>query len=137
MIETIKDIAAVVGCISAIIALCVTVFKPLRKRFVNWIKRKSNTTEIEKKIDNLSNLLKEHIEKDDEKTEALNRLSKSQLCLMRNSITDTYYRYREEKKIPLHIREKLIKEYEDYHENNGNTYMNTIFPEMLEWEVVD
>ncbi len=43
--ESIKDIAAIVGCISAIIALITTIFKPVRKKFVNWVKHTSEASE--------------------------------------------------------------------------------------------
>ena len=43
--ELIKDIAAVVGCISAFIALITTIFKPVRKKIVNWIKHTSEASE--------------------------------------------------------------------------------------------
>lgn len=43
--ELIKDIAAIVGCISAIIALVTTMFRPVRKKIVNWIKRTSEASE--------------------------------------------------------------------------------------------
>lgn len=43
--ELIKDIAAVIGCISAFIALVTTIFKPVRKKIVNWIKHTSEAGE--------------------------------------------------------------------------------------------
>lgn len=43
--ELIKDIAAVIGCISAFIALITTIFKPVRKMIVNWIKYTSEASE--------------------------------------------------------------------------------------------
>ena len=43
--EFIKDIAAVIGCISAFIALITTIFKPIRKMIVNWIKHTSEASE--------------------------------------------------------------------------------------------
>ena len=43
--ELIKDIAAVIGCISAFIALITTIFKPVRKMIINWIKHTSEASE--------------------------------------------------------------------------------------------
>lgn len=43
--ELIKYIAAVIGCISAFIALVTTIFKPVRKKIVNWIKHTSEASE--------------------------------------------------------------------------------------------
>ena len=35
--ETVKNIAAIIGCISALIALITTIVKPIRKKFVDWV----------------------------------------------------------------------------------------------------
>lgn len=43
--ELIRDIAAVIGCISAFITLITTIFKPIRKKIVNWIKHTSEASE--------------------------------------------------------------------------------------------
>lgn len=45
IMELIKDITAVIGCISAFIALVTTIFKPVRKKIVNWIKHTSEASE--------------------------------------------------------------------------------------------
>lgn len=44
--ELIKNIAAVVGCISACIALIVTIVKPLRTTVVNYFGRKANESKF-------------------------------------------------------------------------------------------
>lgn len=52
--ELIKDIAAVIGCISAFIALITTIFKPIRKRIVNWIKYISEASETSATIKDIN-----------------------------------------------------------------------------------
>lgn len=52
--ELIKDITAVIGCISAFIALITTIFKPIRKRIVNWIKYTSEASEISATIKDIN-----------------------------------------------------------------------------------
>lgn len=44
--ELIKNIAAVVGCISACIALIITIVKPLRMAVVNYFGRKANESKF-------------------------------------------------------------------------------------------
>ena len=58
--EIFKNIATVVGCISACIALAITIFKPLRQQIIDSVISKSqyqriadNITKINKKIDEL------------------------------------------------------------------------------------
>ena len=51
--EILKNIATVVGCISACIALLITIIKPLRQWFINSILKKSEDSTREKKIDKM------------------------------------------------------------------------------------
>ena len=53
ILDIIKDIAAVVGCISACIALLTTIIKPLRQRFIDAIIKKSKDTNMDDKIDKM------------------------------------------------------------------------------------
>lgn len=52
--ETFKNIATVVGCISACIALAVTIFKPLRQLIINSFVRKSQQTDCQVTIEDLN-----------------------------------------------------------------------------------
>ena len=52
--ELIRDIAAVIGCISAFIALITTIFKPIRKKIVNWIKHTSEASETSAAIKDIN-----------------------------------------------------------------------------------
>lgn len=81
--ELIKDIAAVIGCISAFIALVTTIFKPVRKKIVNWIKHTSEASETSaavKEIDAKITALKgnvgeilERIDKIDDRIKTLDK----------------------------------------------------------------
>ena len=51
--EIFKNIATVVGCISACIALLLTIIKPLRQRLIDSFIRKTKDTKRDAKIDNM------------------------------------------------------------------------------------
>ena len=51
--EVFKNIATVVGCISACMALLVAIIKPLRKRLIDSFIRKTRDNERDIKIDNM------------------------------------------------------------------------------------
>ena len=51
--EIFKNIATVVGCISACIALLVTIFKPLRQRLIDSFIRKAKDTKRDVQIDGM------------------------------------------------------------------------------------
>ena len=65
-IEIFKNIATVVGCISACIALLVTIVKPLRQRLIDSIARKAQSQEMKDDIKSMSDkvdlLLKENMD---------------------------------------------------------------------------
>lgn len=54
VIEVIKEIAAVVGCLSTLVAFLTLIIKPLRKRIVDKFAEKAQKQSIEKKIDSMS-----------------------------------------------------------------------------------
>ena len=62
-LETIKDIAAVVGCISACMALLTAIIKPLRQRIINSIIKKSKDTKRDDKIDAMDKKIDKLLEK--------------------------------------------------------------------------
>ena len=62
--EIFKNIATVVGCISACIALLVTIIKPLRQRFVDSIAHKSQYQKMVSNIEDLSKKLDESLTND-------------------------------------------------------------------------
>lgn len=63
--EVVKNIAAVVGCISAVIALVGTIVKPVRKKFVNWVKHTSEASETSMAIQDINTKLASLTEKVD------------------------------------------------------------------------
>lgn len=51
--EVVKNIAAVIGCMSAGIGLIITIFKPVRQYIVNSITRKEQETNINLKLEEI------------------------------------------------------------------------------------
>ncbi len=66
-IEVIKEIAAVVGCLSTFVAFLTLIIKPLRKSIVDKFAEKAQKQSIEKKIDSMSTKVDTII--DDNKTQ--------------------------------------------------------------------
>lgn len=67
VIEVIKEIAAVVGCLSTLVAFLTLIIKPLRKRIVDKFAEKAQKQSIENKIDSMSTKVDTII--DDNKTQ--------------------------------------------------------------------
>jgi hypothetical protein len=55
-------------------------------------------------------------------------------AILRNEILRIYYKYVDEKRIPTYEKENLIGLYGPYHGLHGNTFVDAIYPEMMEWE---
>ena len=78
-IEIIKTIATVVGCISACIALAITIIKPLRQRIIDSFIRKSKDTKRDAKIDQIDQKLDKILKDNSEKAAYLARKTLSKV----------------------------------------------------------
>ena len=62
-IEVFKTVGTIVGCISACIALALTIIKPLRQRFIDSIIKKSKDTKRDEKIDKMDKKIDKLLER--------------------------------------------------------------------------
>ena len=67
--------------------------------------------------------VKDHKKKDTQQQKAL-------LCLLRSNITSKYYLYSELGSIPYYEKENVDRMYEQYKDMGGNSYVDTIVPEI-------
>lgn len=72
--EIFKNIATVVGCVSALIALTMTIIKPFRKWVVDSFVRQSQAKEIKSKIDNIGLMMNRSLENDEAFEKRLSRV---------------------------------------------------------------
>ena len=128
MIETAKNIAVFVGLFLSSISALTILIKPFRKWFMNKISNVNKDT-----LSEIKEMLKLHIIESEKKNLSQNE---ALLCITRSEITAIYYKYFELKAFPIYERENLIKLYDSYEKNGGNSYIHTIVNEMLEWEVI-
>lgn len=69
--------------------------------------------------------------------ESVDLLNASNLDLMRYNMNSLYYRYRPYKKILDCDKKAFMKFYNDYHQMGGNTWIDTLYNEVLTWEIVE
>ena len=74
MIEIFKSIAAVVGCISGLIALSMTLIKPFRKWIIDSFVRQSQAKEVRAKIDNMVIMMNQSLTNDADFEQRLSRV---------------------------------------------------------------
>ena len=77
--EIFKNIATVVGCISACIALLITIIKPLRQRVANSFIKKSQDTKRDETIDNMDKKIDKLLENNKCLNDRLTRVEKNVL----------------------------------------------------------
>lgn len=72
-------IATIVGCISACIALAVTIIKPFRKWIIESFVRQSQAKEVKIKIDNMVSMMNESLENGKTVNDRLSRVEQNVL----------------------------------------------------------
>jgi len=66
----------------------------------------------------------------------LNDVRDGQRCLLRSEILHTYYRHREAKKIRQYEYENIVYLYKAYKALGGNSFIDHIYQEINDWEVL-
>ena len=77
--EIFKNIATVVGCFSAIIALAMTIIKPFRKWLIDSFVRQSQAKEVKAKIDNMVTMMNQSLDNDEAFERRLSRVEENVL----------------------------------------------------------
>ena len=65
----------------------------------------------------------------------IHRLVEGQRCQLRSDMLHTYYRHKDIKKIRQYELENFILMYKAYKALKGNSFIDKIHDEVLEWEV--
>lgn len=117
ILEIIKMIGAAAGGILSILAL----FTMLSKKPKQWF------------IDNVREATKDEFDKIHH---FIDKTEKTDLNTLRHDITLLYEKYRDKKEIPMKMRENICTLYEDYVARGGNSYVKTIYEEMMSWKVI-
>jgi hypothetical protein len=79
ILEIVKDIAAVVGCIMTCLGLLTTIIKPLRQRLIDSIIKKSKDAKREEKIDKMDKKIDTLLENNEKLEKRLTRVEKNVL----------------------------------------------------------
>ena len=132
--ETIKNIAAIIGCILSTISLITLCTKGGRAFVHGFFKR--NTKEIQDEnarqtsdIQHIKEILNLMLNK----FAGLEEVSMQQ-C--RDTIKTIYYKYQKDKRIPLYERKTADKTYHIYKTIfHGNSYASLLYKEICKWEI--
>lgn len=134
--EIFKNIATVVGCISACIALLITIIKPLRQILVNSIAHKSQYQKMIDNIEKLNNKLDESLTNDAKIQERLEKVEKNVLeneAERLKSELSTYYNKccRGLQIFPEEML-RIDEVYDKYHNKLGRNHIGTKMYDAIE-----
>ena len=66
----------------------------------------------------------------------MNKIINGQKCELRSDMLRIYYNHREEKTIRQYEYENFVELYEGYKALKGNSFIDKIYAEVKEWEIV-
>lgn len=70
-------------------------------------------------------------------SQSMTLINEAQMDVMRYNMNRIYYKYRPYKKILDCDKKAFIKFYNDYHSMGGNTWIDTLYTEVITWEIVE
>ncbi len=132
--ETVKDIAAILGCVLSAISL-ITLCTRSGRAFVRNLFSNYTRTLVEENQQQSKDIaeIRQSVLKLNDKINALEEVSKQQ-C--RDTIKNIYYKYYKVKKIPLYERKTIDYTYSIYNSIfHGNTYAELLYKEICSWEI--
>ncbi|MBQ9959986.1 MAG: hypothetical protein IJP01_06480 [Oscillospiraceae bacterium] len=69
-------------------------------------------------------------------SDRVHNIAEGQKCILRSDMMRTYYRHHDERKIRQYEFENFIACYKAYKALDGNSFIDKIYAEVLEWEVI-
>ena len=140
MLETIRNISAVLGCASIALGLICTINKTARDWISKIFARKKCEETQKETMDSLCAKLDAYINSNEEFKNALLEDMEVQKDFSRdqcrNNIKDIFYRYCGAKKIPLYEFKAATDTYSTYKDKlHGNHYIALLYNEMQKWEI--
>ena len=142
-------IAGGAGSLITIITFCTLVFKPLRERFIKWIRKIMNREEIDKeivsvndkfnkeisgineKIDKLTELVEKTVVQNDNLQSEMSKQSEALKASLRNSILKIYYDCKTKGYITTFQLQNVTELFENYKALGGNSFISHLMDEIL------
>lgn len=139
IVDLAKDIATIIGCLSALLAFLMTVSKPIRKWISNIFNKIKCDEEQNETINNLVNKLDKYIESNEEFKIALHKDMDVQKEFAKDQcraiIKDIFYQYCDSKKIPIYAYKTASSAFNTYCKLGGNSFICLLWQEIQKWEI--
>lgn len=139
-IDTFRNIATVIGCITAIVGLVTLISKSVRTKLTSFIVESSDKSGVESQLKKITDMIEQN-----EKADAAfrNRIEKSlsitldaTVRSLRLEIKDIYTKYKDIKILPIYEKKAILDIQELYIDKlHQNHWGKTLLDEMMTWEV--
>lgn len=118
-----QNFGSIIGVIITIVTFLGIISKKPKKALRNLIREeaKAANQELEDDVKNV----KEKLESNEQTT----------IAMIRHEITETYYKYRDNKKLPSNVKEDVLSLYERYEKLGGNSFVHSLIDEVKTWEI--
>ena len=147
--EVVKNIGSILGYIISMFTLYALIKTKFLGTLGGYVKKEAGSDkyseaikEIHERLDQMDNTIKDFMESDKELKEHISKRLQNQndACrqLLASVIEDTYYENRGFKTLDSVSLKRVVNAYSIYHEElKGNSYITSIYEEMMEWDHVN
>ena len=66
---------------------------------------------------------------------SISKIATGQRCQLRSEMLRLYYKHQDDKKVRQYEMENFVKLYDAYKALNGNSFIDKVYNEVMEWEV--
>lgn len=138
--DTIRNIAAVLGVIMSASSVAALASKSVRGAVVRFFRRYGHTDEVSDSIGEIKELLRFHIDEDKkfkaEVTATNDIMMEFARAQCRTVIKNIFYKYKDSRTLPLYEKKTLMCVEELYIERlHGNSFAMLMLDEMSHWDV--
>lgn len=139
-IDFLKDVSAVLGVVLSAASVAALVSKRVRAALAQLIGHYSHTTETTASINELKSMFQQHLEEDKKFKEQAQEINDILISFVttqcRDTIKNIFYKYNDEKVLPLYEKKTLMNISELYiGKLHKNSYASMLLKEMEKWEV--
>ena len=154
-IEIVKTAGSIASAFLGVVAVLTMLLKPVRQKVVDAVSRAARTSETSSEVAELRELVERQNtelyeavtairEENKVQTEKLNSLQiaidnerEASKASLGNTIKHIYFKYKDDRKLPVREVEALCLLHNAYKLENGNSFVDSLFDEMMnEWEHV-
>lgn len=138
--ELIKNIATVIGCITASIGLLTAICKPIRNWGIDIIQKVSGKSKVENQLSEIKNMLETQAAEQkafrESVEDSINLTIEFTENQCRRDIKEIFYKYRNTKVLPMYEKKTLL-DIEEYYikKLHKNHWGKTLLEEMATWDV--